>query len=57
MQLATYKSSKASADVSAPVMYIPIYPVSAIGEAAGLSSNPAMEFEERNRRQISHAGS
>jgi len=33
MQLATYESSKASADVSAPVMYIPIYPVSAIGEA------------------------
>ena len=32
MQLATYESSKASADVSAPVMYIPIYPVSAIDE-------------------------
>jgi hypothetical protein len=34
MQLATYESSKASADVSsAPGMYIPIHPVSAIGEA------------------------
>ena len=34
MQLATYESSKASADVSsAPGMYIPIYPVSAIDEA------------------------
>jgi hypothetical protein len=33
MQLATYESSKASADVSAPGMYVPIYPVSAIGEA------------------------
>jgi hypothetical protein len=34
MQLATYESSKPSADVSsAPGMYLPIYPVSAIGEA------------------------
>ena len=57
MQLATYRSSKASADVSAPVKctfrsirYLPST------NAAGLSFNPAMEFEERNRRQMPHVG-
>jgi hypothetical protein len=59
MQLATYESSKASADVSsAPGMYIPIYPVSAIGEARPnylliLPWNLKSEIVG----QISHAGS
>jgi hypothetical protein len=59
MQLATYESSKASADVSsAPGMYNPIYPVSAIGEARPnylliLPWNLKSEIVG----QISHAGS
>jgi hypothetical protein len=58
MQLATYEFAKASADVSAPGMYIPIYPVSPIGEARPdnlliLPRNLKSEIVGR----ISHAGS
>jgi hypothetical protein len=55
MQLAT--NSKASADVSALGMYVPIYPLSAIGE-----TRPHLLFLPRNLKseiveQISDAGS
>jgi hypothetical protein len=56
MQLATNESSKASADVSALGMYVPIYPLSAIGEARPhllvLPRNLKSEIVE----QISDAG-
>jgi hypothetical protein len=57
MQLATNESSKASADVSAPGMYIPIYPVSAIGEARPYLLIRPWNLKSEIVGQISDAGS